>query len=87
MGACISQWTETAVTVHSKCSVWNAVTFDILNQISCIGVILQHFCFPLFDDIIIAAQNTISKKSEVPKIIILLLKITAVMKQVQILWI
>ena len=23
-------------TVHSKCSVWNTVTFDILNQISCL---------------------------------------------------
>ena len=50
-------------TVHSKCSVWNAVTFDILIQISCIKCHSASYFFPLVDDNIIAAQNTISKKS------------------------
>ena len=53
-------------TVHSKCSVWNAVTFDILNQISCLRCHSAAFVL-LFLMIIKSQHNTrFQKNLEVP---------------------
>ena len=53
-------------TVHSKCSVWNAVTFDILNQISCLRC--HSAAFVLLFLMIIKSQHKtrFQKNLEVP---------------------
>ena len=59
-------------TVHSKCSVWNAVTFDILNQISCLRC--HSAAFVLLFLMIIKSQHKtrFQKNLEVPILYLLL---------------